>query len=64
MKQKTRAKRAQGKEMMFVIHDKMNIAKIIIKELLSVSKQRHSSETFFVKPFWRNTKDQRKRWWS
>ena len=38
LKQKTRAKRAQGKEMTFAIHDEFNIAKITLKELLSASK--------------------------
>ena len=38
LKQKTRAKRAQGKEMVFAIQDEMDIAKITIKELLSASK--------------------------
>ena len=38
LKQKTRAKRAQGKEMEFAIHDEMDIAKITLKELLSASK--------------------------
>ena len=38
LKQKTRAKRAQGKEMEFATHDEMDIAKITLKELLSDSK--------------------------
>ena len=38
LKQKTRAKRAQGKEMEFVIHDEMDTAKITLKEVLSASK--------------------------
>ena len=38
LKQKTKAKRAQGKEMEFAIHDEMDIAKITLKELLSASK--------------------------
>ena len=38
LKQKTRAKRAQGKEMEFAIHYKMDIAKITLKDLLSASK--------------------------
>ena len=38
LKQKTRAKRAQGKEMEFATHDEMDIAKITLKELLSASK--------------------------
>ena len=37
-KQKTRAKRAQGKETEFAVHDEMDIAKITLKELLSASK--------------------------
>ena len=38
LKQKTRAKRAQGKEMEFAIYDEMDIVKITLKELLSASK--------------------------
>ena len=39
LKQKTRAKRAQGKEMGFAIHDEMDILyKITLKELFSTSK--------------------------
>ena len=38
LNQKTRAKRAQGKEMEFAIHDEMDLAKITLKELLSASK--------------------------
>ena len=38
LKQKTRAKRAQGKEMEFAIHDEIAIAKVTLKELLSSSK--------------------------
>ena len=38
LKHNTRAKRAQGKEMRFAIRDEMDIAKIILKELLSASK--------------------------
>ena len=38
LKQKTMAKQAQGKEMEFAIHDEIDIAKISLKELLSVSK--------------------------
>ena len=38
LKQKTRAKRAQGKEMEFAIYDENDIAKITLKELLSASK--------------------------
>ena len=38
LKQKTRTKRAQGKEMEFTIHDEVDIAKITLKELLSASK--------------------------
>ena len=38
LKQKTRANRAQGKEMEFAIYDEMDIAKITLKELLSASK--------------------------
>ena len=55
LKQKTRAKRAQGKEMEFAIHDEMDIAKITRKELPSVSKTK-----FLVMPYWRNTKERRK----
>ena len=42
LKQKTRAKRAQGKEMEFAIHDEMDIAKITLKELFSASKTKTS----------------------
>ena len=38
LEQKTRAKRAQGKEIEFAIYDEMDIAKITLKELLSASK--------------------------
>ena len=38
LKLKTRAKRAQGNEMEFVVHDEMAIAKVTLKELLSASK--------------------------
>jgi hypothetical protein len=38
LKQKARAKRAQRKEMEFVIHDEMDIAKIALIELFSASK--------------------------
>ena len=38
LKQKTRAKRAQGKDIKFVIHNEMDIAKITLKELLCASK--------------------------
>ena len=38
LKEKTRTKRAQGKEMESAIHDEMAIAKITLKELLSASK--------------------------
>ena len=61
LKQKTRAKRAHRKEMEFAIHDEKDIAKITLKELLK--RQRRSSPTFLVMPYWRNTKDRRKRWW-
>ena len=37
-KQKTRTKRAQGKGMELAIHDEMDIAKVILKELISASK--------------------------
>ena len=42
LKQKTRFKQAQGKEMEFVIHDEMAIAKVAHKELLSASKTKAS----------------------
>ena len=38
LEQKTRAKRAQGKEMKFAIHDEIIIAKITLKEMLFTSK--------------------------
>ena len=38
LKQKTRAKRPEGKEMEFAIYDEKDIAKITLKELLSASK--------------------------
>ena len=39
LKQKTRAKRAQGKKMEFAIHDEMTLLRLpSIKELLSASK--------------------------
>ena len=38
LKQKTRAKRAQGKDIKFVIHNEMDIAKITLKELFCASK--------------------------
>ena len=38
LNQKTRAKRAQGKEMEFPIHDEKNIVMITLKELISASK--------------------------
>lgn len=38
LKRKTRAKRAQGNEMEFAVHDEMAIAKVTLKELLSAPK--------------------------
>ena len=38
LKQKIKAKRAQGREMEFAIPDEMVIAKITLKEMLSASK--------------------------
>jgi hypothetical protein len=63
LKQKTRAKRAQGKEMEFVIHDEMAIAKITPKSCSLPRKQRRASRTFLVMLYWRHTKGQRRRWW-
>ena len=46
LKQETRAKRTQGKEMEYAIHEEMDIAKITLKELLSASKTKaHLSNT-------------------
>jgi len=62
LKQKTRTKRAKGKEMEFAIHDEMDIAKITIKELLSAAKTKGA----LLQHSWYllNTKEGRKRWWS
>ena len=49
LKQKIRAKRAQGKEMEFAIHDEMDIAKKLPSKSCSLPKrQRRSSPTFLV----------------
>ena len=40
LKQKSRAKRAQGKDIEFAIRDEMDIAKITLKELLFASKHK------------------------
>ena len=54
LKQKMRAKRTQGKEMEYAIHDEMDIAKNTLKELLS------SSKTFLVMLYWRNIRIEEK----
>jgi len=59
LKQKTKAKRAQGNEMELAIHDEMDIAKITPKVLLSASKT-SAPPTFLVMSYWRNTNDRRK----
>ncbi len=48
MKQKSRAKRALGKDMELAIHDAIVIAKVTLEELLSASKKMQFSPTLML----------------
>ena len=64
LKLKTRAKRAQGREMEFAINDDSDIAKITPKELLSASKTKALVSNILGNAVLEEYKGSKKRWWS